>query len=507
MPAITRYSERLQKLDPMCASFHPKLQPSQNAGKSSLSPEAPENDLPKEQGVTDNAAIRLNQMFGGSHDFSEFLAQMQADYQDFHIRNRANVDQKPAVEDDAAIGALPTDHNRSPTRSLVAGTEPSRWQPVTVRQFPALSEEELHKIPKPDSRKSFTLEFLIDSLGGHSWSPGFYWSKHVSEFLTRNRGFYVVDTEFDPFVPAEPGQHGVKLVVFYNPEGPEDDDPKNPVVNNAPLFVAEPSQDDSPRVYTYYGNYSQTRFSDTLDHDHVAEIVPAEVKIYWACQLTSPHRPEWVTRALAQHFFPQPTYEGQLDRPKGSKEIPLDFKDYYTELRNWQTTSIHEANELTPDDILKAFEKADDDCPAGLRFRLEYLQCVSFDRAFYDALVQAQSDASRGRSGLRRNIRTAAPAAPHKEMRVPISSAPNGWNILGPSAGDYAPVGGAKRSESHRGIGDGSQKTFSPGKPSGTAGANGGGWKKESPSATPDWKGKDFPPLRGTGYMPPHMRG
>lgn len=42
------------------------------------------------------------------------------------------------------------------------------------------------------------------------------------------------------------------------------------------------------------------------------DVVPHAVKQYWAEELSSPSRADWITEALKKHFFPMPEYDGAI---------------------------------------------------------------------------------------------------------------------------------------------------------------------------------------------------
>ncbi|GAM84960.1 hypothetical protein ANO11243_029630 [Dothideomycetidae sp. 11243] len=338
--------------------------------------------------------------------------------------------------------------------AVIPHQEVEKWQPLAVRQFPPLDSIERDNIPF--SAELFTLDFLRDFTGAVGWGPGFYWSK-------LGHSFYLVDPEFDPFVPAEPGQHGAKLVAFFKDnadvEGYDDE-----AFMNAPLFVAQPSTEDSTglqRVYAYYGNYSQTRFSEKLDHDNMVEKVPVEVKLYWARELASTERPEWVTKALKEHFYPQPRYEGSFDwkLSRTGDKLSASIRDHLEDLQEWYHQADKVVADLTSQAIMDAFDSADCGHVPGLRLQWEYLQCVSFDNHLLKTMIDARDSATP-------KTKPHSAASPHpsspmnhppllrskkpeplsmmKELPLPAPNLapqhprPNkGWDIVGPSKADY----------------------------------------------------------------------
>ncbi|KAK4934057.1 hypothetical protein LTR28_010939 [Elasticomyces elasticus] len=154
------------------------------------------------------------------------------------------------------------------------------------------------------------------------------------------------------------------------------------------------------------GTYSLLRFSDRLDYDHMVEAVPESVKKYWAVQLSEVGRPNWVTQGLKEVFWPKPKFEGEIpgkisqttemnmEPSTGnatggniSQKTASELKNYALELEEWEKETNVKVSLLTPEDILEAFKKADAGHEPGLRLWWEYFECVMWDGAFYQMLV------------------------------------------------------------------------------------------------------------------------
>ncbi|KAJ9630990.1 hypothetical protein H2203_001518 [Taxawa tesnikishii (nom. ined.)] len=196
--------------------------------------------------------------------------------------------------------------------------------------------------------------------------------------------------------------------------------------------------------YTYYGNYSQTRFSDRLDHDRMVDGVPDAVKMYWAEQLASAGRPGWVTDALMSHFWPKPEFAGPLpsaraasssssssssssaaaagsgeggiasasrENGSGKRVFERALDDYVLDLRDWEREARMKVSLLRPEAVLAAFGKSDADEEPGLRLWWEYLECVGYDRAFYDVLVKIKN----------KDVEGAGAVAPDGVAKAPVS--------------------------------------------------------------------------------------
>jgi hypothetical protein len=64
--------------------------------------------------------------------------------------------------------------------------------------------------------------------------------------------------------------------------------------------------------YVYFGNYSQTRWSDKLDHDTMVARVPQHVEDFWADELTATTREPWVAEEVKEHVFRKPEYADRV---------------------------------------------------------------------------------------------------------------------------------------------------------------------------------------------------
>ncbi|KAF2271502.1 uncharacterized protein EI97DRAFT_497216 [Westerdykella ornata] len=278
--------------------------------------------------------------------------------------------------------------------------------PSAVLRFPKLAVEELSIIPSFNDTKSFSLQFLEDTFGGKDWSPGLrIMPPGTGICILPTRSYYLLNADFEPYLPREPGHHGAKLTAFFN-EHPATiyGEEANISLDNVPLFVCStPWAQGNNRRYIYFGNYSQTRWSDKLDYDRMQEYVPLHVKEFWAEELSAQGKDEWVRKALMKHFFPMPEYEGTTfyGQPEGSgangeeekvkEKVYRDVKEHVKVLKDWEKDAMLKTRLIKKDFIMKAFERADADEPPALRLWWEYLQCVKYDRKFYDLLVQLQS--------------------------------------------------------------------------------------------------------------------
>ncbi|EMC93274.1 hypothetical protein BAUCODRAFT_43968, partial [Baudoinia panamericana UAMH 10762] len=272
------------------------------------------------------------------------------------------------------------------------------WEPLAVRLMPPTPIVEL-----PSAKTiSFSWEFLQDHLKGEHWSPAFYFVASGSGKLGSTKAYWMLEGEYEPFVPSAPGQHGAKMTPFFNGtysergQAPTEEDYKN-----TPVFIRRQGE----AGYVYFGQYSQLRYSDKLDFDRVMETVPQKVREYWADLLTEPDRPEWITKALMEHYWPKPTYLGPIPTDSTvntpTSEAPVNnangvvlekgvkkaLEEHALELKVWEKDARMKVSKLTKQAVLKSFEGADADELPGLRLWWEYLQYVGYDQAFYEELV------------------------------------------------------------------------------------------------------------------------
>ncbi|CAI6337180.1 unnamed protein product [Periconia digitata] len=244
------------------------------------------------------------------------------------------------------------------------------------------------------------------------WSPGLFYAPPDTGISTLpNRCYYLIDADVEPFAPPAPGQHGAKLVPLFRPENPEDDHQDEGrygvYSEDTPLFVRKKDASGT-LMYYYYGNYSQTRWSDKLDYDRMIEQIPHTVLEYWAERLsTVKDRPEWLTHELLNHFWPMPKYEGKIGSDSGgssaangnhkaaegdgkySKKVAKALADYMKELELWEEekrTKLR-SSEMSKNFFMEAFHRADADLPPPMRFYLEYLECVDWRADYYNLLA------------------------------------------------------------------------------------------------------------------------
>jgi hypothetical protein len=129
----------------------------------------------------------------------------------------------------------------------------------------------LARIPSGNT-VTFHPDFLDNTLGGTVWSPGLRFVQGKGPCILRNRTYYQLNPENEPFLPKKAGEHGAKLTAFFN-KAPEEEhadllDPDSNSYENVPVFILVNKR------YVYFGNYTQTRWSDKLDYDTMVARVP-----------------------------------------------------------------------------------------------------------------------------------------------------------------------------------------------------------------------------------------
>ncbi|UPX20966.1 uncharacterized protein EKO05_0011173 [Ascochyta rabiei] len=278
------------------------------------------------------------------------------------------------------------------------------WRPYYLTTLASLPADVCAKIPNPQKMTTFTLDMLQNLFGGISWSPGLRYINTAGASMLKNRTYYMLDPTNEPYLPKAPGEHGAKLTAFFN-TAPEEGFDKLPEgtnsYTNVPMFVQV-----APGRYAYFGNYSQTRWSDKLDNDTMRARVPQHVKEHISHELTAKLREDWVTRELKKHFFPKPEYEGSLlaassddttvhsaDEEKHNKKMTTEIQQYIQELAEWEREASMKTAMMKSDFILNAFDAADADDPPALRLWWEYLECVDWKNDFYNMLVGLQARA------------------------------------------------------------------------------------------------------------------
>jgi hypothetical protein len=282
--------------------------------------------------------------------------------------------------------------------------EELQWQPYTIAQLTPLNISVSNNV-------TFTWEELVSHLGGNQYSPGLYYSRNESQSrILQGRTYWLLESQYEPFAPTSPGQHGAKLTAFFNDNLTASGDAVTEEdYSNVPVFAClEPGEG-----YMYLGQYSQPRYSDKLSYSELRQHVPVRVLEYWAKQLADPHRPAWITEQLVAHFWPKEPYTGPVPTDSAltspatgvtepndpervlEKRVSLALEQYARELKVWKKDAQMKVTLLTKEALMGMWNNTDVDEEKGLRLWWEYLQCVGFDEEFYQKLVGLKTQAAR----------------------------------------------------------------------------------------------------------------
>ncbi|QIX00960.1 hypothetical protein AMS68_006477 [Peltaster fructicola] len=311
-----------------------------------------------------------------------------------HRKAGASHEQQASLHPGAIMQSKPEDTVAAP-----AAAANTIWVPRAVRELTPLN-----LTVAIEHLETLSWETITSNLGGEKWSPGFYLvtNPNSDKAINNCKAYWLLEQINEPFAPSLPGVHGAKLTAFYREGTNEHDEPSEDAFHDIPVFVALASSDE----YTYMGHYRQFRFSDRLSYDTM-ENVPVTVLEYWSKQLADPDRPDWVTAALIEHFWPKPRYAGPMPTDEAtttpataataqssSSHIVLErrvkegVREYVEQLKEWDRESHRKVGMLTPINMLESFQKADSEEEPGLRLRWEYMQCLRWDDAFYMRMVQ-----------------------------------------------------------------------------------------------------------------------
>ena len=277
------------------------------------------------------------------------------------VRPRA----KPALVPSPPLSPLTTVQGSALGEKLEA-LSLTPWKPYYLTTLEALPAHIRAKIPAQETMVTFTYDFLQNTFDGIAWSPGLKYINSPGTCLLANRTYYMMDPTHEPYLPKAPGEHGAKLTAFFN-KPPEDEFGNLPKgtnsYTNVPMFIRV-----SKGRYAYFGNYTQSRWSDKLDNETMKR-VPESVKEYIAKDLAATPREPWVNQELKKHFFPKPAYGGVLPKIRSddatsntvdeetlTKKMSTDIQDYIDELAEWESDANMKTAMIKADFILDAFD-------------------------------------------------------------------------------------------------------------------------------------------------------
>lgn len=129
------------------------------------------------------------------------------------------------------------------------------WMPYAIRVMPPSTAV------VPASQKTFSFEHIHNVLKGEEWCDGYYFISAEHPYI-ESQAYWILDEEHEPFIPKKPGQHGAKITAFFNnTDCKPAPTPEN--YNDCPVFIRRKGESE----YRYYGQYSQSRFSDKIGYD------------------------------------------------------------------------------------------------------------------------------------------------------------------------------------------------------------------------------------------------
>ncbi|KAF7921501.1 uncharacterized protein EAE97_011290 [Botrytis byssoidea] len=246
--------------------------------------------------------------------------------------------------------------------------------PAVVRRFPSIDLQ----LP-PQSNTAFSYHFLKNCLGGSSIANCWFESKGIGRALQVHL-YALLNREFDPLVPRIPGTHGVQITPELHFS----------TIKRFPLFI----RDSDHSGFQYYGTHKVMK-SDFLGHNEMLE-VPEHVKNYWesrlgnlpTCGLKS-----GPTVGILKKMWPKvPT--GLWDASKKEMTSYTNERGNLEEGLEVLRRSItdEEAQNLSKDEILVAFERNDLDDNTGVSMYYEYLECIGCDVDLYQTLVTKMNE-------------------------------------------------------------------------------------------------------------------
>ncbi|TGO11372.1 hypothetical protein BTUL_0111g00220 [Botrytis tulipae] len=266
--------------------------------------------------------------------------------------------------------------------TLSAGEELE--SPSLPRQSTESTVEVLESVYTKVSRISVIAQWemampAVNCLGGSSIANGWFESKGIGRALQVHL-YALLNREFDPLVPRVPGTHGAQITPELHFS----------IIKRFPLFI----RDSGHSGFRYYGTYKVMR-SDFLGHNEMLE-VPEHVKNYWAnrlgnlptCGLKS-----GPTVGILKEMWPKvPT--GLWD---ASKKEMTSYTNGHGNLEEGlevlrRSITDEEAQNISKDEILAAFERNDLDDNPGVSMYYEYLECIGYDVDLYQTLVTKMNE-------------------------------------------------------------------------------------------------------------------
>ena len=264
------------------------------------------------------------------------------------------------------------------------------------------------QIDAPREPVTFAFSFLKKFLGGSPVGDGEWRNKNSDQDATKPGLWCNLKTSIQSFLPKVPGENGASVSMAT--EGDE-----NTLSQNYALFIADESRGEmhrdprtgrhtySPMRYTYFGQYSKPFWADMISYNEMKQHVPRKTVEHWIDQLARKKRrilSKWKCDILRDALLPQPVLDPEIESFNNYTRMITEWKqkriDFYPSLEAEAISKMFErvcfasrTNEICED--LADFDTQEDHGPEPkLRLAWDYHQCIGYDRAFYDRLVEAQ---------------------------------------------------------------------------------------------------------------------
>lgn len=173
------------------------------------------------------------------------------------------------------------------------------YLPAELRRMPEFSPDSLMATLPQGSFgvRAIPESVILNHLGGAEWMG--LVSEANKERVPGGIYYLLEPDDKHPFeaLPRRPLTHGARVVGIIDPLDGWDEGSWV----NVPLFMCV-GEEGGERLFAYFGNYQQQRYSDALDHDHIVDYMPAVFMDKWAAALTEPRRPTRITAQLTQEL-------------------------------------------------------------------------------------------------------------------------------------------------------------------------------------------------------------
>jgi len=232
-------------------------------------------------------------------------------------------------------------HSSNAGNSVANRGKPPRGLPIVIQRLPPLQNTFVPKNPE-----KFTKREIMAILGGTRVANHCYTVQKPKPGLTKKvKGYYLIDTESNPFAPSYPGQHGAAISSLIIPSGD--------LSEELPLFV-----NDGSGFYTYCGDYVEPRYSDMIGFNEMCDIIPEKIKQYHAKDICTKSNGGKKKNAIVALKDQWPM------KPLGWYQEDTKIMEEYDEAQEWERhtpcsapISDEEAEAIKYEEIMDAFER------------------------------------------------------------------------------------------------------------------------------------------------------